>query len=204
MKSPVVSSRRHFLHSGSLALAGSTLSLITTRKSARAGESGSVIGEGEHRYEVLHGWAQLPDKFTWQTTHNVAVDKARNLYVIHEGKEEQKDHPAIFVFDQDGKFVRAFGNQFQGGGHGLEVREEDGQVQADEVRSFDAFRDSQTSHVWHRTVGSDELYTFDSGTIELHPTDSGSYATLESQWTEYRGDWSRYSEPMSPLAPPNA
>ncbi|MCB1093383.1 MAG: hypothetical protein KDL87_17730, partial [Verrucomicrobiae bacterium] len=127
MKSPVVSSRRHFLHSGSLALAGSTLSLITTRKSARAGESGSVIGEGEHRYEVLHGWAQLPDKFTWQTTHNVAVDKARNLYVIHEGKEEQKDHPAIFVFDQDGKFVRAFGNQFQGGGHGLEVREEDGQ-----------------------------------------------------------------------------
>ena len=84
------------------------------------------------------------------------------------------------------------------------VREEDGQVQADEVRSFDAFRDSQTSHVWHRTVGSDELYTFDSGTIELHPTDSGSYATLESQWTEYRGDWSRYSEPMSPLAPPNA
>ena len=30
----------------------------------------------------------------------------------------------VFVFDAAGKFVRAFGNQFQGGGHGLEVRTE--------------------------------------------------------------------------------
>ncbi|MEM7396457.1 MAG: hypothetical protein AAF492_29340, partial [Verrucomicrobiota bacterium] len=28
--------------------------------------------------------------------------------------------------DAEGKFIRAFGNQFQGGGHGLEVREENG------------------------------------------------------------------------------
>ena len=54
----------------------------------------------------------------------MAVDKAGNLYVIHEGREELKDHPAIFVFDPAGKFMRAFGNQFQGGGHGLEVRAE--------------------------------------------------------------------------------
>jgi hypothetical protein len=47
--------------------------------------------------------------------------------VIHEGKKDLKDHPAIFVFDGDGKFVRAFGSQFQGGGHGIEVREEGGQ-----------------------------------------------------------------------------
>lgn len=83
-----------------------------------------VIGEGEHRYEVLHNWAQLPDKYRWQTTHNVAADRDGMLYVIHEGRENQKDHPSIFVFDGEGKFVRAFGNQFQGGGHGLEVRTE--------------------------------------------------------------------------------
>jgi hypothetical protein len=46
--------------------------------------------------------------------------------VIHEGQAELADHPAIFVFDQQGKFIRAFGEQFQGGGHGLEVRVEDG------------------------------------------------------------------------------
>lgn len=83
-----------------------------------------VIGEGEHRYEVLHNWAQLPEKYRWQTTHNVAADRDGMLYVIHEGRENQKDHPSIFVFDGEGKFVRAFGNQFQGGGHGLEVRTE--------------------------------------------------------------------------------
>jgi hypothetical protein len=54
----------------------------------------------------------------------VAVDKAGHLYVIHEGRAEQKDHPSIFVFDATGKFVRAFGAQFQGGGHGIEVRRE--------------------------------------------------------------------------------
>lgn len=83
-----------------------------------------VIGEGDHRYRVHHNWAQLPDKFTWQTTHNLAVDRAGNLYVIHEGRADQKEHPSIFVFDSNGKYVRSFGSQFQGGGHGIEVRQE--------------------------------------------------------------------------------
>ena len=52
------------------------------------------------------------------------MDKAGNLYVIHEGRRNLKDHPSIFVFDPNGKFIRAFGNQFQGGGHGLEVCQE--------------------------------------------------------------------------------
>ena len=80
-----------------------------------------IIGAGEHRYEVMHNWLKLPDNYTWQTTHNIAVDREGLVYVIHEGRENQKDHPSIFVFEPDGKFIRAFGNQFQGGGHGLEV-----------------------------------------------------------------------------------
>jgi hypothetical protein len=83
-----------------------------------------IIGAGEHRYEVNHHWAQLPAEFTWQTTHNAAIDSQGLVYVIHEGKLDQPDHPAIFVFDADGKYVRSFGHQFQGGGHGLEARRE--------------------------------------------------------------------------------
>lgn len=83
-----------------------------------------ILGEGRCRYEVQHNWAQLPDRYNWQTTHNVAVDREGQLYVIHEGRENLKDHPSIFVFDAEGRFVRAFGSQFQGGGHGLEVRTE--------------------------------------------------------------------------------
>ena len=84
----------------------------------------TIIGEGEHQYEVQHDFAQLPDKYTWQTTHNVAVDAEGLIYIIHEGYQNLKDHPSIFVFDNKGKFIRAFGNQFQGGGHGIEVRKE--------------------------------------------------------------------------------
>ncbi|WP_373652512.1 MULTISPECIES: hypothetical protein [unclassified Schlesneria] len=83
-----------------------------------------IVGEGEHQFEVQHEWPQLPDKFTWQTTHNVATDKSGNLYVIHEGRTDLKDHPAIFVFDSEGKYIRSFGAQFQGGGHGIEIRQE--------------------------------------------------------------------------------
>ena len=118
-------SRRRFLASAS----AGTLAAITAPAvhSFAQSKSGLVIGEGDFQYEVDHAWAQLPNKFNWQTTHNVAVDKNQNVYVIHEGRHNQKDHPSIFVFDHDGKFIRAFGSQFQGGGHGIEVREEDGE-----------------------------------------------------------------------------
>lgn len=84
----------------------------------------TVIGSGAHQFRVRHHFPQLPDTYTWQTTHNVAVDSAGNLYVIHEGRKDRKDHPAIFVFDPAGKFIRAFGSEFQGGGHGIEIRKE--------------------------------------------------------------------------------
>ncbi len=113
--------RRQFVVASTLAIAA----VHSSRSSLRAASNADlVIGEGSHQYRVHHQWAKLPDKYTWQTTHNVAVDQASNLYVIHEGRENQKDHPSIFVFDAKGQFVKAFGNQFQGGGHGIEVHKE--------------------------------------------------------------------------------
>jgi hypothetical protein len=117
-------SRRRFLATTATAAAAIAAPRILT---AQKTEKQLVIGEGEHRYEVQHYWPQLPDKYTWQTTHNVALDRDGFLYVIHEGRENLKDHPSIFVFDPQGKFVRAFGQRFQGGGHGLEVRTEGNQ-----------------------------------------------------------------------------
>src|SRR5262245_28499592 len=113
--------RRRFLATTATATAVLAMPRVLT---AQKSEKQLVVGEGEHRYEVQHNWPQLPDKYSWQTTHNVAVDREGLLYVIHEGRENLKEHPSIFVFDDKGRFVRAFGNQFQGGGHGLEVRTE--------------------------------------------------------------------------------
>lgn len=112
--------RRSFL---TISASGSLLlpHLLLGKKS---GNSPLVIGEGVHKYEVTHDWAKLPSQYTWQTTHNLAVDQAGFVYVIHEGRKHLKEHPSIFVFDPNGKFVRAFGHQFQGGGHGIEVRKE--------------------------------------------------------------------------------
>ncbi|UBM37123.1 peptidase [Bremerella sp. TYQ1] len=87
-------------------------------------DSKKIIGPAGFEFEITHDWPDLPAKYQWQTTHNVAVDEEQNLYVIHEGRADLKDHPSIFVFDKDGKFIRAFGEQFQGGGHGIEVRKE--------------------------------------------------------------------------------
>ena len=123
-------SRRTFLAAASLsagtlgaAAAFGAPAVITARKS----DSALIVGEGDYVFEVVHDFPQLPEEFTWQTTHNVAVDKADNLYVIHEGRKELADHPSIFVFDPQGKYMRSFGQQFQGGGHGIEIREEGGE-----------------------------------------------------------------------------
>ncbi len=113
--------RRRFNASISTAAASFAMpTLLVANRTRRT----RIVGSGEFQYEFLHNWARLPDRFTWQTTHNVAIDAHGQLYVIHEGHADQADHPSIFVFDETGQFVRAFGSQFQGGGHGIEVRRE--------------------------------------------------------------------------------
>jgi hypothetical protein len=118
MKSTSQINRRRFLQSSALAAATVAMPRVLT---AQKSDAKPTVGSGEHTYEVTHNFVQLPDKFTWQITHDVAVDREGLIYVIHEGREDQKDHPSIFVFDDKGKYIRSFGRQFQGGGHGLEV-----------------------------------------------------------------------------------
>jgi hypothetical protein len=116
-------SRRTFVKqasAGALAIIAAPAIATASKTDAKS----PVVGVGEHQYEVNHNWAQLPDKFTWQTTHNVAVGRDGLVYVIHEGRGNQPEHDSIFAFDPDGKYVRSFGKQFQGGGHGLELRTE--------------------------------------------------------------------------------
>jgi hypothetical protein len=115
-------SRREFIGSGiagAVALAGVPQVVTASRTSDEV-----IIGKGEHRFRVNHAWPQLPEQYAWQTTHGVSVDSAGNLYVIHMGHGDLADHPTIFVFDVDGMFIRAFGEQYHGGGHGIELRQE--------------------------------------------------------------------------------
>jgi DNA-binding beta-propeller fold protein YncE len=110
-----------------MAAGAAAVAAAPTILTAKKTDSAVEVGSGSHRYEVEHDWLKLPEKFSWQTTHNVAVAKDGNVYVIHEGDRQKTDHPAIFVFDSDGNYIRSFGKEFQGGGHGLEVHEENGE-----------------------------------------------------------------------------
>lgn len=145
-------SRRQFLSGG---VVGATATLIAPYVvTAKKTSTTAIMGDGDYQYKANHQWAQLPNKFSWQTTHNVAVDKSGCLYVIHEGFVDQPKHPSIFVFDPDGKYVRSFGSQFQGGGHGIEVRNEDGQeflyvCGYQQVKSF-AKMDLKGEIVWQK------------------------------------------------------
>ena len=184
-------SRRRFLTTASGLAVGFSASVVSaqgrgrrrsTRRTAAVhtsarGTPRPLVGRGAERYEVQHDWAQLPDKYQWQTTHNVAVDRDNNLYVIHEGDREKADHPSIFVFDPEGRFVRAFGSEFQGGGHGLEVREEQGQqflyvTGYQHLKNFAKY-DLRGEKVWEQRA----------------PMESGRYAEGEDQTRE--GRWGR-------------
>lgn len=148
---------------------------ILTARPTRCAET--VVGEGEYRFKVNHQWTQLPDKYHWQTTHNVAVDSDNNLYVIHEGRRELKDHPAIFVFDAEGKFIRPFGCQFQGGGHGIEVRREG----SEEFLYVAAYQ--QVKAISKMTLTGETVW------FRKAPMESGLYAAGESNSTE--PNWTR-------------
>jgi len=111
--------RRNFLRTSAAAAASGPILLGMT---ARADEAHPVIGSGEHRYQCDHAWGELPPDYAWQTTHNVALDSQGMVYITHQGIGTKMD--TVLVFDAKGKFVRSFGKEWHGGGHGIEIRKE--------------------------------------------------------------------------------
>jgi hypothetical protein len=56
-------------------------------------------------------------------THGVAVDAAGLIYIKHRNNAADP-MDAIVVFDPREKFVRSFGDEYNGGGHGIDIRQE--------------------------------------------------------------------------------
>lgn len=117
--------RREFLKAGT-ALAGAlVVPHFRVHADDKAGTRPAVIGSAEHRYECNHHWGELPRGLQWETTHGVAVDSAGFLYVTHQGHGPNV-LDTVVVFDPKGKFVRSFGKELFGGGHGIDLRREAG------------------------------------------------------------------------------
>jgi DNA-binding beta-propeller fold protein YncE len=71
--------------------------------------------DGVPEYRVVADWPALPPDFTFGETTGVAVDANDRVYVFHRGKQP------IMVFDQDGKFLRSWGDGMFKTAHGLKI-----------------------------------------------------------------------------------
>jgi len=115
--------RRHFIAS---TVAGAAWLAIPGPLKAQTPPRRPIIGTGEHTYECFHDWLVPPSNIVWGDTHGLAVDRRGHLYVSHTVGPTSQSPDAILEFDPDGKFVRSWGAEFKGGGHGLDLRREDG------------------------------------------------------------------------------
>jgi hypothetical protein len=120
--------RRQFLQAAGAAAAAP----FFVHADDKSGRRAPIVGEGAHRYECRHDWAQAADHIRWFETHGAAVDESGLVYITHRGGGAKPASPevaqdTVVVFDADGKFVRSFGKEYHGGGHGIDVRKEDGQ-----------------------------------------------------------------------------
>ena len=86
-----------------------------------------ITGQGEHTYEIVHDWIQPPMNLKWGDTHGVTTDSQGHIYIAHTVGAGSVSKDAIVVYDQKGKFIKSFGSEFAGGGHGLDLRKEGSQ-----------------------------------------------------------------------------
>src|SRR5437870_5637815 len=72
----------------------------------KSGSAKPVVGDGEHRYEVIHDWGELPANIRYGNTHGVCEDSQGNIYVHHTVNAASESSDTMVVFDSAGKFVR--------------------------------------------------------------------------------------------------
>ena len=118
--------RRTFLKAAGAAAVTAAVGPTILHATNKSGSRLPILGTGEFQYEPHHGWGHLPDHIVWGDTHGVAIDREGLIYIKHRSvAAEPMD--AIVVFDSDGRYVRSFGKEFHGGGHGIDIRNEGGQ-----------------------------------------------------------------------------
>ena len=120
--------RRTFLKSLAAASASAAAGPLILNAQDKADARRPRVGQGEYLFECHHGWGsdQLPPGHHYgNASHGVAIAADGMVYITHQG-----DPGSIFVFDPDGRFVRAMGEAHHlktGQGHGIDIRSEDGQ-----------------------------------------------------------------------------
>jgi DNA-binding beta-propeller fold protein YncE len=79
----------------------------------------NTLGAQPFRYEVDAGWGKLPEGWEYRDVAAVGVDSKDRVYVFNRG-----EHPMI-VFDREGNFLRAWGEDLFTRAHGLHIGPDD-------------------------------------------------------------------------------
>ena len=102
--------RRSFLTTSSASALGAAFpSMFYLQTSAKSDNRPPVVGSGMHTYECVHDWLTPPQGLVWGDTHGLCQDEHRNIYVGHTVHKSSMRGEAIVVFDEKGRFIRAFG-----------------------------------------------------------------------------------------------
>ena len=89
-----------------------------TRRNFLMGMAGVILGQGKYSYELVPGWGQPPDSIQYGYTHGVVVDSQQRVLVHNQSAD------AVVIFDQRGKFVKSWGQEFKKGAHGMFLSKE--------------------------------------------------------------------------------
>lgn len=119
-----LTSRRRFITSATSSLAVAGLAPMILHAQDKSGSKQPRVGEGQFTYECLHDWGadSLPAGHHYgNASHGITIDRQGLVYITHHGSPG-----SIFVFDADGRFVRALGETIVSGGsgkgHGIDIR----------------------------------------------------------------------------------
>ena len=78
-----------------------------------------VFGQGTHQYTVQEDWWTLPEGWEFGWIPAVAVDSQDRIYVY-----SRSEHPMV-VFDRDGNFIDAWGDDILKDAHGIFIDADD-------------------------------------------------------------------------------
>lgn len=115
--------RRQFLRQSASTLFAGGLAPAILGSEDKSGTKPVVIGFGEFQFSCNHRWCEVPRHIKWFNTHGVAIDRSGFVYVVHQGNAAAPCDTVV-IFDPTGRYVRSFGKEFAGGGHGIDIRRE--------------------------------------------------------------------------------
>ncbi|MBV8841786.1 MAG: hypothetical protein JO307_03145 [Bryobacterales bacterium] len=150
-------SRRTFIAAGAAAAVP-----FFIKADSKTDSKNKILGEGEHQYECIHDWGQLPSNIKYGNTHSVCEDSQGHIYIHHTVYKDSPSSDSVVVFDDKGKFVRSFGPMFRGGAHGMHLSKE-GKTE------YLYFCDEKHGIITKRTLKGEEVWTMG------YPQDSPIY-----------------------------